>query len=137
MDEIRPIKDPREERIGGLLDLYIRSLSFVFLLLGLWHWAVIVGVVADPHGGFETMPIEHKLTTINLGVADLVAGVGMWMRVAWGNVVWVYAAVFEIAMHTVFRGTFGDNFLLLAFHVATLALLGVLAVMERRAQRRG
>jgi hypothetical protein len=136
MDEIRPMKDPREERIGGLLDLYIRSFSFVFLLLGLWHWAVIIGVITDAGMSFEAMPIEHKLTTINLGVADLVAGVGMWMRVAWGNVVWVYAALFEVAMHTVFRSTFGDHYPLVGFHLATLAVLGTLALLERRSRRR-
>ncbi len=33
---------------------------------------------------------------------------------------WVYAALFEVAMHTVFMGTFGADYLVVAFHVFTV-----------------
>ena len=39
-----------------------------------------------------------------LAVADLVAAVGLWMRVAWGKVMVVAAAMSRIALHTAFIG---------------------------------
>ena len=44
-----------------------------------------------------------------LAVVDLVAAVGLWMRVAWGKVLWICAAVSEIALHTVFIRPFGSD----------------------------
>ena len=55
------------------------------------------------------MSTAWKIATMHLAVVDLVAAVGLWMRVAWGKVVWIYAALSEIAFHTVFIGTFGSD----------------------------
>ena len=73
------------------------------------------------------------MATIHLAVVDLVAAVGLWQRVAWGNVLWIYAALFEVAMHTVFIGTFGADYLVVAFHVFTVAGFGIVAFAARRA----
>ena len=63
------------------------------------------------------MSTAVAVATMHLAVVDLVAAVGLWMRVAWGKVVWVYAALSEIALHTVFIGTFGTNWPVVAFHL--------------------
>lgn len=136
MEDFRPTVDPRLARIQGIIDLYLRSLSLVFLLLGLIHWAVILGVFPDPRWRFETMRAEWQFVTINLAVADLVAGVGLWMRVSWGTVIWIYAAIFEIVVHVVFRRKFGENYPLSAFHVVTILLYVGLWVAEFRARHR-
>jgi hypothetical protein len=70
--------------------------------------------------------------TIQLAVVDLVAAVGLWMRVAWGNVIWIYVALFEIAMHTVFAETFGLDLIIVAFHVVSLLVFVALVVMSKR-----
>ena len=103
------------------------------MLLGLFHWAVILGVVAGAGGTFEEMSTAWKMATIHLAVVDLVAAVGLWQRVAWGNVLWVYAALFEVAMHTVFMGTFGADYLVVAFHVFTVGGYAAVAFVARRA----
>jgi hypothetical protein len=136
MEDFRPTLDPRLARIQGVVDLYLRSLSFVFLLLGLFHWAVILGAFPDPSWRFENMRIEWQMCTINLAVADLVAAVGLWMRVSWGTVIWIYAAIFEAVMHTVFRNKFGANYPLAAFHLVTMLLFIGLWVAEYRARHR-
>ncbi len=120
-------------RLPFIIDVYGRVMSGLLLLLGLFHWAVILGVVAGQGGMFEAMSTPWKAATINLAVADLVAAVGLWQRVAWGNVIWVYAALFEVAMHTVFIGTFGADFVVVLFHVCSLAGYFALLFMARRA----
>lgn len=136
MEDFRPTVDPRLARIQGVIDLYLRSLSLVFLLLGLLQWAVILGVFPDPRWRFESMRSEWQFVTINLAVADLVAGVGLWMRVSWGTVVWIYAAVFEAVVHTVFRRKFGDNYPLVVFHALTILAFVGLWIAEFRARNR-
>jgi hypothetical protein len=48
-------------------------------------------------------------------------------------VVWIYAALSEIALHTVFIGTFGSDIVVVVFHVLTFAVFLVLTVIARRA----
>jgi hypothetical protein len=124
---------PVVSRLPFFLDLYGRVMSGLLMLLGLFHWAVILGIVAGSGGMFEEMSTPWKMATINLAVVDLVAAVGLWQRVAWGNVLWIYAALFEVAMHTAFTGTFGTDFLVVGFHVLTLGGYATLAFMSRKA----
>jgi hypothetical protein len=124
---------PLASRLPLILDVYGRVMSGLLMLLGLFHWAVILGVVAGAGGTFEEMTTAWKMATIHLAVVDLVAAVGLWQRVAWGNVLWVYAALFEVAMHTVFIATFGPDYLVVAFHVVTVAGYAAIAFMARRA----
>ncbi len=114
------------------LTIYLRGVAAMLLLLGLRHWLYIAGVFQDPGWSFETMSTPWRAVTIQLAVVDLVAAVGLWMRVAWGNVIWIYVALFEIAMHTVFAETFGLDLLIVAFHVVTLLVFVALLVMSKR-----
>jgi hypothetical protein len=114
------------------LTIYLRGVAAMLLLLGLRHWLYIAGVFQDPGWSLETMSTAWRAVTIQLAVVDLVAAVGLWMRVAWGNVIWIYVALFEIAMHTVFAETFGLDLLIVAFHVVTLLVFVALVVMSKR-----
>jgi hypothetical protein len=136
MDDLRPVASPRAERIQGITHLYLRSLAIVLLLLGLMQWLVILGVFVNPAWRFEAMPINWQAATIVLAVGYLVAGVGLWMRVAWGAVVWVAAALFEIIIHVGFTEYFGLNPLIVGFHIVTLAIYGALFIALRRANKR-
>ena len=120
-------------KLPFVLDVYGRVMSGILLLMGLFHWAVILGIAAGQGGLFDEMTTAWKMATINLAVVDLVAAVGLWQRVAWGNVIWVYAALFEVAMHTVFVATFGTDYLVVAFHVFTIGGFVALNLIARRA----
>ena len=126
----------RVNRLPLILDVYARTLAVVMMLLGLRQWAIILGIHEGCGGMFEEMSASWQIATMHLAVADLVAAVGLWMRVAWGNVVWIYAALSEIALHTVFISTFGSDMLVVAFHFATLAGFAILFIMSRRAEAR-
>ena len=115
-------------------EVYSRVLSGLMMLLGLRQWAVIMGIMASAGGMFEAMSTPWQVATMHLAVVDLVAAVGLWMRVSWGNVIWIYAALSEIALHTVFIGAFGSDLAVVAFHLVTLAVFAALFYLSRRAE---
>jgi len=114
------------------LTIYLRGIAALLMILGLRHWLYIAGVFEEDGWSFETMTTQWQFITIHLGVVDLVAAVGLWMRVSWGNVLWIYAAVFEIALHTVFAETFGLDLIVVAFHILSLAGFAALILLGRR-----
>jgi hypothetical protein len=119
---------PRPDTYRVALFYYEIALAALMLGLGLWQWSIIVGISR----GFEAMPAAGKIATMVLAVADVVAGAGLWMRVAWGRVIFVVAAVAEIALHTVFIATYGSNWTAVALHLAALAAYAALAILARR-----
>ena len=127
---------PDTKRYQKALDIYGRLLSIVLMAFGLRQWAAIVGLADSPGGPFETMSAAWQFLTMYLAVVDLVAAVGLWMRVAWGKVLWICAALSEVAFHTIFIGSFGSDYIVVALHlvaVAGLATLVALVRYERRA----
>jgi hypothetical protein len=131
-NEPSPPMELERGRYEVVLDWYLIGLSVVMMLLGLHQWAVILGITDGAAGSFEAMSEPWKIATMYLSVVDLVAAVGLWMRVAWGKVVWLLAAVSEIALHTVFFGTYGSDVPIVILHLATIVAFGVLAFMARR-----
>ena len=130
--EKRPAVELDSKRYLKTLDTYGRVLAIILMLFGLRQWAVIVGVAASPGGPFETMSVAWQLATMYLAVADLVASVGMWMRVAWGNVLWICAALSEIAFHTFFIGTFGSDYTVVGFHLFAIGGFATLLLLARK-----
>jgi hypothetical protein len=122
-------------RLALVLNIYGRVMAAVMMVLGLRQWAIIVGVIEGQAGAFEAMPTPWKIATMHLAVVDLVASVGLWQRVAWGNVVWFYAALAAIAMHTIFISTFGSDLVAVGFHTVTVVAYILLFVAERRGHR--
>ncbi|MEJ0013067.1 MAG: DUF6163 family protein [Bauldia sp.] len=134
-DVMAPVVLPRT-RIEIILDQYVVALSVVVLLFGLRQWAIILGVLQGAGGPFEDMSTPWFVVTVHMAVVDLVAAVGLWLRVAGGKVVWVYSALFEITLHTIFIGTFGPSWLVVAFHAATLLFFLLLTILVWRQPRR-
>lgn len=116
------------------LNGFVRGVAAVLLLLGLRHWIYISGLFADPGWNLVSMSSAWRFVTVNLAVVDLVAAVGVWMRVRWGNVLWLYAAILEIGMHTVFAQRFGVEPFVLAFHILALGGYFTLVILGRRYQ---
>jgi hypothetical protein len=127
---------PPRTRAQVLLDQYAIALSIVTMIFGLRQWAVILGAIPGGGGPFEQMSMAWGAVTIHLAVVDLVAAVGLWLRVAGGKVLWIYSALFEIALHTVFAGTFGANIPVVVFHLFTLAVFVALTIVAGRSRER-
>ena len=124
-----------DSRYLKTMDIYGRIISVVLLVFGLREWAVIIGVASSFGGDFEAMTVAWRLATMYLAVVNLVAAVGLWMRVAWGNVVWLCAAASEIAFHTFFRETFGSDYVVVVFHLFALGGYAALVVLARKQQK--
>ena len=134
-DVMAPPAPPRT-RAEVLLDQYAVALSVVMLLFGLRQWAIILGAIPGGGGGqFDQMSTAWAAVTIHMAVVDLVAAVGLWLKVAGGKVLWIYSALFEMALHTVFMGTFGPNLPVVAFHLATLLVFIALTIAALRQAR--
>lgn len=125
-------QESERDRLDVALDYYLIALSVVMMLLGLREWAIIMGVIPGPPGAFEAMDAHWKIATMYLSVIDLVASVGLWMRVAWGKVVWLLAALSGVALHTVFIRTFGADLPITLLHVLTIGAFVVLTFLARR-----
>lgn len=123
------------DRLQMALNIYVRVMAVVMMALGLRQWAIILGVIEGRVGPFEAMPPPWQIATMHLAVVELVASVGLWQRMAWGNVVWFYAALSVVAMHTVFATTFGNDLAAVVFHSTTVAAYILLFFVERREQR--
>jgi hypothetical protein len=133
-DVMAPVAPPHT-RLETILDQYVVALSVVVMLFGLRQWAIILGILEGPGGPFEEMSVPWFVVTVHMAVVNLVAAVGLWLRVAGGKVLWVYSALFEITLHTVFIGTFGASWLVVAFHAATLAVFLLLTILVWRQPR--
>ena len=120
---------PEPDRYRVALDYYEIGLSVWMMLLGLWRWALIVGLSSS---AFLAMSDAGKVATMFLAAADLVAAVGVWMRVAWGRVIFVAAAAIEVALHTAFIAVYGAAWPLVVIHVLLLLLYAGLALLARR-----
>ena len=130
--ENRSTAETDANRYLRTLDVCGRVLAIVLMLFGLRQWAVILGVAASPGGPFETMSAAWQLATMYLAVVDLVAAVGLWMRVAWGNVLWICAALSEVVFHTFFMNTFGSDYTVVAFHLFAIAGYVTLLLLVRK-----
>lgn len=127
---------PVRTRFDILLDQYTIGLSVVMMVFGLRQWAIILGILSAPTGAFQEMATPVAVVTVHMATVDLVSSVGLWMRAAWGKVVWIYAALFEIVIHSVFIATFGASLPLIIFHTITLAVFIALTIMARRSHPR-
>ena len=130
-DVMAPVAQVRT-RTEIVLDQYVVALSVVMLLFGLRQWAIILGVIPGGGGPFEEMSTPWAVVTIHMAVVDLIAAVGLWMRVAGGKVIWVYSALFEVTLHTGFIGTFGPDWLVVGFHIVALVVFFLLTFLARR-----
>lgn len=134
-DIIRPQVAPRTTA-DRTVDFYAIALSAVMMIFGLRQWAVIVGIMPGVGGPFQEMTTGWQVLTMHMAVVDLVASVGLWMRVSWGKVIWVYAALAEIIAHTALFGAFGFNWPLVAFHAVTVVVFISLTIWARVSVRR-
>ncbi len=113
---------------------YVRALAGIWMLKGLYHWALVCGVFDRGGSSFEAAPIAWKAATIFFAVIDLVAAVGLWLAAAWGGVVWLTSAISMAAVEVFFPQIYGGQLWIVAIEIAAVGAylsLTVLAARER------
>jgi hypothetical protein len=121
-----------EGRWTRCLVLFLRVMAGLSLLKGLYHWALVVGVITTPDGGFAMQKMPWQATTIFFAVIDLVAAVGLWLLAAWGAVVWLTAAISMAAVEVFFPEVYGGRIWIVTVEGVLLGCYLVLAIQSAR-----
>ena len=117
-------------KLPAMLDVYGRVMSGLLLLMGLFHWAVILGIGDATPSRFETMPMAAQGAVIWAAIIDPIAGVGLWLRAGWAVVLWLIATLTQVML-----GAWAPAGMtrILIFTMAELALVGAYAVLSIKA----
>jgi hypothetical protein len=126
--------DRNEGRWTARLVLFLRVMAGLSLLKGLYHWAVVCGIVEGAPGGFEAQPLPWQTATVFFAVIDLVAAIGLWLAAAWGAVVWLTAVVSMAAVEMLFPQIYGGSWPIIA--VQFVLLIGYLGLALQAARER-
>lgn len=122
LEPVHAGEDDRNENLWTeRLVLFLRVMAGLSLLKGLYHWAVVCGIIDGAPGGFEVQPLPWQTATVFFAVIDLVAAIGLWLAAAWGAVVWLTAVVSMAAVELLFPQIYGGG---LPTIVIELGLLG-------------
>jgi hypothetical protein len=120
-----------EELWTGRLMIFLRVMAVLSMAKGLYHWAVVSGVIG-PTDGFEYQPMPWQTATVFFAVIDLVAAVGLWLAAAWGAVVWLTACVSMAAVEVFFPQVYGGRLLVVAIEAGLLFSYLALAIQSAR-----
>lgn len=133
MIDIEALKmDSRKFSWRGAMSIYMRSLAAIWLVAGVVTWARIIGIWRFGELWFWDLPVEMKVAAVYFAVLSLVAGVGLWLTVSWGTVLWMLAASSQIVFHTALADMFGANIPAVAGNVLTiLVYAGLVFIIER------
>jgi hypothetical protein len=128
----RPDGAAREERWTAWFMLFLRVMAGLSMLKGLFHWALVVGVVSSVN--FEARTTAWQAATIYFAVIDLVAAVGLWLAAAWGAVIWLMSIASMLAVEIFFPQVFGGGVLVGVLEAGLLAVYLWLALKSAQEQ---
>jgi hypothetical protein len=114
------------------LVMFLRAMAVLSMAKGLYHWAIVCGIIASPPDGFEYAPTPWQTATVFFAVIDLVAAVGLWLAAAWGAVVWLTACVSMAAVEVFFPQVYGGRLIVVAAEGALLFGYLFLAIQSAR-----
>jgi len=126
--------DRTERRWTERLVLFLRVMAGLSLIKGLFHWAVVCGLVGAREGGFEAHAIPFQSATVFFAVIDLVAAVGLWLAAPWGAVVWLIATLLMALEEFAYPQIYGGSMMIVTIELALFACYLVLAFQSAREQ---
>jgi hypothetical protein len=110
-----------------LMTLFLRAVALGCLWYGLRLWGDMIGYTSGGTLRFDLLSTDMKAANAALGVLYPVAAIGLWLRGAWGPVIWTAAAAMEIAMHQVLPETFGFD----KVKISAIALTALIYIVLR------
>lgn len=133
-DLLEPVqtKDAVQSSWTDYLVVFLRIMAAVSLCKGLYHWAQICGIGADPGNGFQTRTMAFQSATIFFAVIDLVAAVGLWLVAAWGAVLWLTSVVSMAVVEVFFPLVYGGSLFIVLTEMGLLAVYLWLAIASAR-----
>jgi hypothetical protein len=110
-----------------LMTLFLRLVALVCLWYGLRLWGDLIGYTHHGSRRFDLLANDLKAANATLAALSPVAAIGLWLRGAWGPVIWSAGAVLEIVMHEFLKETFGADPVMMI----TIAVTAVIYVALR------
>jgi hypothetical protein len=89
--QLAPGKDAKagpRVRYSLILLVFMRAIACLWILRGLLAWEAVL----RPPGALDLAAAPPSGATVFFCVANIVAGVGMWMGTSWGGILWLFAA---------------------------------------------
>lgn len=115
---------------------FIRLIALVALVSGVYYWIRLIGVQSGLLWRFDLMPWQWQTACVALALLMPVAATGLWMRAPWGPVLWVVAALGEIAIYSIFARHFEYRPLTVGFNAACILIYVVFRIMLYLEKRR-
>lgn len=109
-------------------EIFQRVIAIFCLIAGIRYWALLIGISELGAWRFDLLPVHWKIAAASLAVLWPVAGIGLWMIVSWGPVIWLVAAATEIIMHAGFPELYGSRWLLVLAHGLVAMIYGVFRI---------
>src|SRR5581483_2925736 len=104
------------------LVIFLRTMSALAMMKGLYHWSRVLGIGVPANEAFEVQSIAWQTATVFFAVIDLVAAVGLWLAAAWGAVIWLTALASMLAVEIFFPQGFGGGWITGALEGTLLAV---------------
>ncbi len=121
MTTVRKTEDHRIVLIDHLIRLLKRVVAAGLLFLALTYWMRITGLSDVPGLRFDTMLLHWRTASVLMAVLLPIAALGLWGQFTWGTTSWLIAAVSELSIYLGWVGDFGENDLVVAFHVTAIS----------------
>jgi len=116
------------------LVIFLRTMSALAMMKGLYHWSRVLGIGVPANEAFEVQSIAWQTATVFFAVIDLVAAVGLWLAAAWGAVIWLTALASMIAVEIFFPQVFAGGLTIIFAEGTLLAIYLVLALKSAQEQ---
>jgi hypothetical protein len=100
--------------------VYMRLVGLLWLGRGLYKAALIIGLIGH---SFQGLPTTDQVSIGFSAIGDCIAGVGMWLTVSWGAVIWIVISAVEAII------AFSADMALMPA-VAMLVLIGLYFVLS-------
>lgn len=100
------------------MKFYLRLLSILYLIGALLH----VFDFFDQRLVFSEMDSIFKTWIVYLLIGDSVAAIGLWRLKKFGEITFLIIAASQLIAYGFFKSIFGNQILLIVFHVVTISI---------------
>lgn len=101
---------------------FIRLLAAYAVIAGIYYWVRLIGVYPGLLWRFDLMPWQWQTVFVTLAILFPVAATGLWLRAAWGAVIWFAAALIEIAIYSYLARMFEYKPVIVAINLGCIVL---------------
>lgn len=112
---------------------FLRILAAFYLIGAALHLAEIFGLRLD----FTNMSLGRKGWILYLFIGDAIAAVGLWRQKKYGEYLFLIISFSQLIAYGWFRDFFGDQTILIAFHLVCLGTYLFFKLNSRGSRPRG